>query len=144
MKKLCRSIVIIALAFICLGALPARANSEVEEIFGKVNDLNPGLVDYQAALKLDVHAKWAFIPYSPKLSGHYYHKKPDKHKLVLEDAPSFIKNQPSAFGFHLPNLAKYNSSVTGTTTLNGKKVYEITLLPKQTNSITSIQLWIDC
>lgn len=144
MKKLCRSLAALALAVICLGVLPARADSEVEEIFAKVNSLNPGLVDYQAALNLDVHAKWAFIPYNPKLAGHYYYKQPDKHKLVLEEAPSFIKDQPSAFGFHLPSLQKYNATVTGTSKLNGREVYEITLLPKQQNSITSMQLWVDC
>lgn len=144
MKKLFKSFILIALAIVFLGNLPAQADTEVEDIFRQVRALNPDLIDYQANIYLSVQAKWAFIPYSPKLSGRYYHKQPDKNKLVLEEAPSFIKNQPNAFGFSLPDLEKYNSKVVRKTTFNGQPVWDISLLPKKDGSITSIQILVNC
>lgn len=147
MKRISKHLMVTALTFLCLGVictLPARADDEVENIFQHVSELNPGLVDYSAAINLNVKAKWLFVPYSPKLAGHYYYKNPDKHKLVLEDAPSFIKNQPNAFGFSLPDLTRVNSRVARITSINGQKCYEVVLIPKTERSFTSQQFWINC
>ena len=142
MKKL-HKVLGLALALLVLSVIPARAE-DVREVYQKINNINPGLVDYQATLNVDVNAKWAFIPYSPKLSGHYYYQAADKHKLVLEDAPSFLKKYPNAFGFHLPELTKYNGVVNGTTELNGRECILLTMTPKDPNkSVQSVQLWVD-
>lgn len=147
MNKIRKNIIATALAILCLSALcalPARADEAVENIFQHVNELNPDLVDYSAAINVNIKAKWLFVPYSPKLAGHYYHKKPDKNKLVLEEAPSFIKNQPNAFGFSLPDLKRVTSKVARVTTLNGQKCYEIIAIPKYESSIVSQQFWVNC
>ena len=88
-KSLLISLSIIGLALLI--AAPARADEEVEKIFSKVKAVNHGLKDYQANIDISLRAKVAFIPYNPSMSGKYYYKAPDKHKLVLEKAPSYVK-----------------------------------------------------
>ena len=148
MKKQVRSLLImvtaVALLF-CINARAARADQEVEQIFEKIGNLNEGLKDYQADINIALRAKVAFIPYNPDMSGKYYHKAPDKHKLVLEKAPSYVKKYPNIFGWHLPKIEKFNSRVKDVTELNGREVWHILLLPKQgMGDIISEEMWVDC
>ena len=79
------------------------------------------------------------------MSGKYYYKAPDKHKLVLEKAPSYVKKYPNIFGWNLPKLEKFNSRVKETTTLNNQKVWHLLLLPKQgMGDIISVEMWVNC
>lgn len=123
----------------------ARADEEVERIFHEIRTINKGLEDYQANIEIALNAKVAFIPYNPTMSGTYYHKAPEKHKLVLEKAPSYLKKYPNIFGWHLPKIEKFKSRVKNVTTLNGQKVWHILLLPKQgMGDIISVEMWVNC
>lgn len=137
--------VLIAALFLMIGiAAPAHADDQVNNIFAKVNKINKGMKDYQANIDIQLHAKLALIPYNPKMSGKYYHKAPDKHKLVLEKAPSYLKKYPNIFGWNLPKLEKFNSRVTNTVTLNGQKVWHILLTPKQgMGDIINVEMWVN-
>ncbi len=142
-KNLLISLSIIGLALFI--AAPARADEEVDKIFSKVKAINHGLKDYQANIDISLRAKVAFIPYNPSMSGKYYYKAPDKHKLVLEKAPSYVKKYPNIFGWNLPKLEKFNSRVKETTTLNNQKVWHLLLLPKQgMGDIISVEMWVNC
>ncbi|MGM9992654.1 MAG: outer membrane lipoprotein carrier protein LolA [Candidatus Bruticola sp.] len=126
-------------------ALPAQADEEVDKIFSQIKSLNQGLKDYQADIDISLRAKVAFIPYNPTMSGKYYYKAPDKHKLVLEKAPSYVKKYPNIFGWNLPKLEKFNSRVKEVTTLNNQKVWHLMLLPKQgMGDIISVEMWVNC
>ena len=145
MKKMYKATLLFALVCLFLGSLPAHAEPSIEEIYQKVESLNPGLSDYSAAINMNVKAKWMFIPYSPKLAGHFYHKAPDKNKLVLEEAPSFIKDQPNAFGFNLPDLKQYSGKVNGTVDYQGRKVWDLYLFPKDSGkSVMNVEIYVDC
>lgn len=128
----------------CLMALPAHADQQVEELFAKAKSVNPELQDYSADMNLVLDAKVAFVPYKPNLNGTYYFKKPDKSKVKLEKAPSFLKKYPGIYGFHLPVLEKYNSHVLGQEKLNGLDCYHVELIPKVMKSdVRRLDIWID-
>ncbi|MGM9998826.1 MAG: outer membrane lipoprotein carrier protein LolA [Candidatus Bruticola sp.] len=139
-------IVFMAVAIMALHlALPAQADEEVDKIFAQIKSLNQGLKDYQANIDISLRAKVAFIPYNPTMSGKYYYKAPDKHKLVLEKAPSYVKKYPNIFGWNLPKLEKFNSRVKEVVTLNNQKVWHLMLLPKQgMGDIISVEMWVNC
>lgn len=145
MKKatiFCSLLAILLVTLVPLG--PARADEQVERIFSKVKTVNPKLKDYKADIDIAVHAKVAFIPYNPKVVGSYYHKAPDKHKLVLEKAPSYLKKYPNIFGWSLPKIEKFHSMVKESTTFAGQPVWHVVMLPKQgMGDIESVELWIN-
>lgn len=145
MKRLIVGLLALAALFASLGASrPALADSKVDAIFAKVKAVNPGLQDYAADIDIQLNAKVSFLPYKPKMSGTYYHKRPDKHKLVLEKAPSYVKKYPQIFGWNLPQLERFNSRVAGEVDLGGKPTWRIELLPKQAmGDIQRIELYVN-
>lgn len=145
MKRLLVGFFALAALFAALGATqPALADAKVDGIFAKIKAINPGMQDYQADIDIQLNAKVSFLPYNPKMSGHYYHKRPDKHKLVLEKAPSYVKKYPNIFGWNLPKLEKFNSRVVAETDLNGQPVWRIELLPKQgMGDIQKVELFVN-
>ena len=145
MKRLLVGLLAVAALLVSMGAQrPALADAQVDGIFAKVKQINPGLKDYQADIDIALKAKVAFLPYNPKMSGKYYHKRPDKHKLVLEKAPSYVKKYPNIFGWNLPVLEKFNTKVAEETTLDGQPVWRIELTPKQgMGDIQLVEYWVN-
>lgn len=132
------------LVLFCLLSAPAFAAESAEKIFEKARLVNPGLQDYSADVQIQMNATLGFIPYRPNLNGRYYHKRPDKHKLDLQNAPSYLKKYPNVFGFNLPDLARYNAIRVQETSLNGTPVYKVMLVPKtRTNDITAIDVYVN-
>lgn len=138
--------VLIAACLLILVSGSARADEQVDEIFTHLRQFNGSVKDYQADINIKLNARVAFIPYNPTLSGKYYFKNPGKHKLVLEDAPSYLKKYPNMFGYNLPNLEKYASGrVVETTTLDGQEVWHIVLNRKPgLGDITTLEMWVNC
>lgn len=145
MRRWALGLAVVAALLVALGvAAPATADSRVDGIFAKVRQLNPGLQDYQADIDIALQAKVAFLPYNPKMSGRYYHKRPDKHKLVLEKAPSYVKKYPNIFGWNLPDLAKFTSEVAEEVDLDGRPTWRINLVPKQgMGDIQRVEVWVN-
>ncbi len=127
--------------FLCL-ILPlvATADQRVEQIFAQVKAVNPKLEDYAAEISIQLEVKVGVFPYRPTANGTYYYKKPDHHKLELTKAPSYLKDYPSIFGWHLPDLEKYRSLVQE----ESQDQYYIVLLPKGVQGdIQRIEIWVD-
>ncbi len=145
MKRFVVGLMATCTLLLALGAqAPARADAQVEEIFARVRQLNPGMTDYQADIDIALRAKVAFLPYNPRMSGSYYHKRPDKHKLVLEKAPSYVKKYPNIFGWNLPRLEKFNSRVAAQVDLDGQPTWHIALTPKQgMGDVQLVELWVN-
>lgn len=123
----------------------AGAIEPVDKILAKAVAINPGLADYSADVQLPLRATLGFIPYNKNLNGRYYHKRPDKHKLDLNNAPSMLKKYPNVFGFNLPDMARYRVIKVSEINLRGKlPVYKIILVPKkQTSDITGIDIYVN-
>jgi hypothetical protein len=145
MKRLALGFMVVAILGLVLSVpVPARADAQVEAIFARVRQINPGLNDYQADIDIALKARVAFLPYNPTMSGTYYHKRPDKHKLVLEKAPSYVKKYPNIFGWNLPVLEKFNSRVAEQTDLAGQPTWRITMTPKQgMGDIQMVEVWVN-
>lgn len=139
-----QGIAFLALLVVLLAA-PALADEQVEAIFEKVHQLNPGLEDYSADIEIQLEARVAIFPYRPRLKGRYYHKRPDLHKLELTEGPNYLKKYPNAFGFSLPRLERFHSRVEGETTLaDGTPVWHIVLLPAEgMGDIRRVELWVN-
>jgi hypothetical protein len=138
--KICLSLVAIALA-----TGPVWAQSPVEKLFARSRGLNPTLRDYSADLKAHADATLTFVPYHVNLNGVYYHKRPDKYKLDLKDAPSFLKDKPSVFGLNLPALERYNCRILEDARVDGRSVAHVSMTPKSTggSDIQHIELYFD-
>lgn len=127
-----------------LTALPGWSMETVEKIFEKAKAVNPGLQDSSADMSVEINAVLGFIPYKTAATGKYYHKQPDKNKLDLQKAPSWLKKYPQVFGYKLPDLTRYNVLKIQETDLRGNPVYRIQLVPKQhTNDITNIDIYFN-
>lgn len=124
--------------------IPCWGLESADKIFEKARAINPGLSDYSADIQIQMNATLGFIPYHPLLNGRYLHKRPAKHKLDLQNAPSYLKKYPNVFGFNLPDLSRYNVLRVQEMELRNQPVYKIMLIPKaQTNDITSIDLYVN-
>lgn len=78
------------------------------------------------------------------MSGTYHHKRPDKHKLVLEKAPSYIRRYPNIFGWNLPDLSRFHVTSLEETQLEGAPATRMTLTPKQgMGDILQVEVWVD-
>ena len=125
-------------------AMPGWSVETVEKIFEKARAVNPGLQDSSADMKVQIKAVLGFIPYNTGANGKYYHKQPDKNKLELQNAPSWLKRYPNVFGYKLPDLTRYNTLKIQEMDLRGLPVYKVMLVPKEhTNDITSLDIYFN-
>ena len=124
--------------------MPAFADPSVEALFEKVKAVNPNLQDYSAQIDIQMEVWVTILPYKPTAHGKYYFKRPDKHKLQLDKAPSYLKKYPKIFGWNLPKLEKYRSVVEKEMVHEGRNVYQVVMLPKgQVGDIIRQELLID-
>lgn len=124
---------------------PAGADEAVEKIFSQARRVNPSLADYSADMTLRLDANLGFINYRPEMKGQYLFKKPNKHKLDIPKAPSYLRKYPSVFGFNLPALKNFESKVVDEISVDGSPCYHIHLLNKVTvnNDIEHLEIYVD-
>lgn len=132
------------LFLVFLLAAPATAQTPVEFLYARARGINASMRDSSCDIDLQIEARMGAIPYKPRLLGKYYFKRADKHKLALENAPGYIQKYGSVFGFHLPQLEKYNAKIAGAFDIGGRQVKRIVLVPKVRKSdIERIELYVD-
>ncbi|MCD4783395.1 MAG: hypothetical protein K8T10_06150 [Candidatus Eremiobacteraeota bacterium] len=144
-RKLFAMYIVFLLLFILLSAIPASAEKmpTAEQLWTRLQKVNPGLKDYSVRLKIKVQAKYQFLNPKLRLTGTYYFKKPDKHKLKLDRASYFLNKYPKIFGWNLPKLKEFNSKVKSVKYM-GKDYYLVTLTPKTiAGDVKMERLWID-
>ena len=150
MKNKIKPIVFVLLAVFAFtfiaGLKPAFAAEKlptVEKLWENIKKINPDLKDYNVKIKVKVQAKYQFMNPKIRLTGTYYFKKPDFHKLELDRASYFLNKYPKIFGWHLPKLAEFNSKVENTR-FKGKECYLVSLTPKTiSGDIKRQRLWVD-
>ncbi len=139
MRKIRISMILAMVAFM----IQASFSLSVEDLFEKIRAVNGQVTDYSAAVDVQVNAQIAFVPYNPRVLGRYFYKRPDKHKLEVEEAPSYLKKYPNIFGYSLPDLKKYRGVVVEGGSFNGRPVYRVELLPRGGSSVSRIDLLVD-
>lgn len=115
-------------AFLCAAG---HAAPSVKTIFDGMKKINPGLNDYSSQIAITIDAKWGFVSYTPTMQGNYYFKKPDKHKLELTKAPSYLKKYPQVFGWSLPDPDQFKNRIVKEETVAGQSCWVIEMVPKQ-------------
>lgn len=98
----------VALAVAAFGAfcvLPGRAGGD---LLARMARVNPHLKSYTAAVHADISMRT--FPYlSPSLDGTYYHKEPNKDKLIFTSGLPVIAKQFSKIYPHLESPARWNA-----------------------------------
>lgn len=101
-----------------------------EEVFKKAQNINPTLKDYTAKLKIRVSVKLG-ISIPMRMRADYYYKAPDKVKIKIKQAPSFLNKYPQVFSSNLPDLKDFNCSLDNSQQVNNEDCYLLVLVPKQ-------------
>jgi outer membrane lipoprotein-sorting protein len=145
-NKIIILLALVVALFLCIPVFAADKTTSLPtatQLWSKVDQINPGLKDYQAPIQVKVKAKYQFLNPTINLTGTYYYKKPDKHKLKLDKASYFLNKYPQIFGWNLPNLDEFNSTVE-LKTLEAREYYVVTLKPKTVvGDVDKEVLWID-
>jgi outer membrane lipoprotein-sorting protein len=129
-----------------MGIAPIQAADKTptaKELWEKITKINPSLKDYTVPVRISLQAKYQFLNPKMNLTGTYYFKKPDKHKLKLDRASSLLDKYPKIFGWNMPKLDDFNSTVSAEK-YNGRDCYLVTLTPKTiSGDIQRERFWID-
>lgn len=114
-----------------------------EEIWKKMKNVNPSLNDYEVDIKVKVKGKYLFLNPNLNLEGKYYYKKPDKHKLHLTRGSQFLNKYPNIFGWSLPELKYFNSTVRRVKH-SDREYYVVQLKKKIVNSdLLAEEIWVN-
>jgi len=76
-----------------------------------MKNANKGLADYSVPLTMKVKVKYSLLEIPINLEGMYYYKEPDKHKLKVNKAPSYLSKYPQIFGWSLPDPRDFTSVI---------------------------------
>ncbi len=143
MKRM-NSMLALSIALVGLVALPTFAQDSPETLFAKARGLNPTLKDQASDITIALDASLGPIPVRRTMTGQYYYKRPDRHKLDVQNAPSALKKFGNVFGFRLPALEKYNTKILGDYEIGGRKVKKVQMTPKvKVSDIERLELYID-
>lgn len=107
-----------------------------EQILAKVQQAQNDIEDLQSNANLLLDVTLGFLPYSENLDGKYYYKKPNQHRLVFDDAPSYFDNLPNMFSWKVPDLNKYSVKTKKVHLTDGTSVHKLYFSPTNPDSKT--------
>lgn len=132
----------VALAAAALGAswvLPGRADGD---LLARMARVNPHLKSFTAAVHADVSMRT--FPYlSPSLDGTYYHKEPNKDKLVFTSGLPVIAKQFSKIYPHLESPARWTAVYVVTVEGDQAGITTLKLVPRMAGRIDHIDAKVD-
>ena len=127
-----------------IGCGVACADDQVSRLFSRARAVNPGLRDFQAEVVIDMQATIGPLSCQPKGRGTYFYKREGLHRLDVLEGPRQLKKYPMVFGFNLPPLEEYNSSVVEETSYKGRPVFHCLLTSKSSDqSLAQIDMLVD-
>ena len=131
-----------ALALAALGAslrVPGRADGDLLARMGRIN---PHLKSYTADVHADISMRT--FPYlSPSLDGTYYHKEPNKDKLIFTSGLPVIAKQFSKIYPHLESPARWNAVYVVTVVGDEGGFTTLKLVPRKTGRVEHIDAKVD-
>jgi len=116
---------------------------QIREIMDKANNLNPKLNDYQADVKIDAEAQAGFLKLPFTINGKYYFKKPDKHRMVVDDAPEMIAKHLGRLGYRPHKLDDFTMSMLADEKIDDRDHWVIRLDKKSESDFRGVTLWVD-
>lgn len=136
------------LAATLASAAPAPALAQQIDqrvIVQKMLDRNPDLRSFQSHVHVDVRMT-SFPFYSPKLDGTSYFKRPSNYEVVFDRVPPFAHGFDHFFSDMSDPSSwerRFNISVAGTTTIDGRRLIELRLVAKVRGMIDHTSVFVD-
>lgn len=108
-----------------------------------MKNANKGLADYSVPLTMKLKVKYSLLEIPINLEGMYYFKEPDKHKLKVNKAPSYLSKYPQIFGWSLPDPGDFTSKVRECPDGN-KECMLVKLVPIMgKGDLLKVEMWVN-
>ncbi|MDQ6823393.1 MAG: hypothetical protein M3Z07_02720 [Candidatus Eremiobacteraeota bacterium] len=119
--------------------IPGRADGD---LLARMARVNPHLKSYTASVHADVSMRT--FPYlSPSLDGMYYHKEPNKDKLVFTSGLPAIAKEFSKIYPHLESPARWNAVYVVTVESDQGGITTLKLVPRSPGRVANIEAQVD-
>ncbi len=130
------------LSLIALLAAPAAAQSPSDALIARMIANVDGVRTYTASMHTDASIH-AFLTLSPSLQGTYYHKEPDRNKVVFTSGLPFVAQQFSKLYPHIdsPSVWKDKYFITVENSDNGDTTFK--LVPRKQGRVDHIDAKVD-
>jgi len=120
-------------------ASPAPASGD---LLARMIAVNPNLHSFKATLHANVVLK-SFPFLSASLSGTYYHKEPDKSKVVFTSGVPLIASQFDKLYAHIESPSQWQDVYTVTVAGDDAGVTTFRLVPRKTGNVDHIDAKVD-
>jgi outer membrane lipoprotein-sorting protein len=127
------------IAAIVAYASPAPA---AEDLMARMSAVNPNLHAFTATLHANVAMK-SFPFLSASLTGRYYHKEPDKTKVVFTSGVPAIASQFDKLYAHIESPSQWDSVYNVTVAGDDGTVTSFRLVPKKHGNVDHIDAKVD-
>lgn len=120
-------------------ASPAPAT---EDLIARMSAVNPDLHTFTATLHANVAMK-SFPFLNASLTGTYYHKEPDKTKVVFTSGVPLIASQFDKLYAHIESPSQWDSVYNVTVVRDDGTVTTFRLVPKKQGNVDRIAAIVD-
>ncbi|MGZ3496520.1 MAG: hypothetical protein ACXWNK_05625 [Vulcanimicrobiaceae bacterium] len=136
-----------AAATLAVLALIFSANSSSraagdDDLLARMGALNPSLRSYVASVRADVNLH-AFLSLSPTLQGTYYHKEPDKDKVVFTSGLPTIAKQFSKVYPHMESPSNWDNVYVVSLEGDQAGVTTFKLVPRKHGRVDHVDVKVD-
>lgn len=128
---------LIAVMLACASPAPAA-----EDLIARMSAVNPDLHTFTATLHANVAMK-SFPFLNASLTGTYYHKEPDKTKVVFTSGVPMIAQQFDKLYAHIESPSQWESVYDVTVSGDDGTVTTIKLVPKKHGNVDRIDAKVD-
>lgn len=140
------AVIALALIFAAFtGATAPAQQTDHRAIIAKMLERNPELRSFQSHVHVDVRMT-SFPFYSPKLDGTSYFKRPSNYEVTFAHVPPFAHG----FDHFFSDMAdpsswerRFNITVVGERSLDGRRVIEMRLVAKIRGMIDHTTVYVD-
>ncbi len=130
-----------AYPLVLLAAIASPAPA-AEDLLARMQAVNPDLHAFTATLHANVAMK-SFPYLSASLTGTYYHKEPDKTKVVFTSGVPMIASQFNKLYAHIESPSQWESVYNVTVARDDGAVTTFRLVPKKSGNVDRIDAKVD-
>jgi outer membrane lipoprotein-sorting protein len=127
------------IAALFVSASPAPAAGD---LLARMSALNPSLHAFTATMHANVVMK-SFPFLSASLTGTYYHKEPDKTKVVFTSGVPLVASQFDKLYAHIESPSQWQSVYNVTVSSDDGTVTTFRLVPRKHGNVDSIDAKVD-
>lgn len=129
------------LALAALALAPARS-AAADDLLGRMAALNPTLRSFTATMHADVVLK-TFPFLDVHLAGTYYHKEPDRNKIVFTSGVPMVAQQFDKLYAHIESPSRWSQVYQVTVVSDDGKATTFRLVPRKKGNVDRIDAVAD-